>query len=98
MLKLYKNTAQCLHCLDIITSTHVHDYRACKCGKVKVDGGNEYTRRGWSGGLYNDSILDLVEYVDIETGEIFKDSVEVGIRLKIERDERLKMYRSCDLI
>lgn len=39
------NKIQCKFCGDIIESTHVHDFKYCKCGKVAVDGGHEYLRR-----------------------------------------------------
>jgi len=44
-MKLILNAAQCRSCETIIVSTHRHDFRTCKCGKVSVDGGLEYTRR-----------------------------------------------------
>ena len=43
--KILKNIIKCKHCDDIIESTHVHDFKRCKCGAVAVDGGNEYLRR-----------------------------------------------------
>lgn len=39
------NRIRCKSCGDIITSTHVHDFKMCKCGRVAVDGGHEYLRR-----------------------------------------------------
>ena len=44
--------------MDIIESTHVHDFVSCKCGKLCVDGGLEYLRRV---GDFENS-LDLSEY------------------------------------
>ena len=41
------NAAQCLDCLDVIESKHVHDYVRCNCGNVAVDGGRDYIRRGF---------------------------------------------------
>lgn len=43
--KIIKNAAQCLHCMDIIESRFTHDFVACKCGKLMVDGGLDYLRR-----------------------------------------------------
>ena len=43
--KLFINRVLCLHCNDIITSNYRHDYKKCKCGKVMVDGGQDYRRR-----------------------------------------------------
>ena len=40
-----RNSAECLKCGDHIESTHVHDFRYCKCKAVAVDGGREYLRR-----------------------------------------------------
>lgn len=41
------NKAQCLLCGQIIESTHVHDFRTCKCGNLSVDGGHDYIRRAY---------------------------------------------------
>jgi len=40
-----RNVVRCNRCFDIIESVHVHDFVRCKCGKVAVDGGNEYHKR-----------------------------------------------------
>lgn len=45
MAKILINKVQCIHCDDIIESTHRHDFKMCKCGKIGVDGGKEYLRR-----------------------------------------------------
>lgn len=47
MGKIIENKIKCKHCGDIIESTHVHDYKMCKCGKVAVDGGTYYLRRSF---------------------------------------------------
>ena len=47
---------RCKHCDDIITSYHVHDFKYCKCGKVFVDGGNEYLRFGFPQSPWEDHI------------------------------------------
>ena len=61
MKKLKKNAIQCKHCGDIIESTWVHDFKFCSCGKVFVDGGLDYARRG-----YTDSIDDFIEMAEWE--------------------------------
>lgn len=38
--------AQCLDCLDVIESTHRHDFVKCECGNSFIDGGNDYIRAG----------------------------------------------------
>lgn len=55
------NKAQCRNCGDIIESTHVHDFRPCKCGGISVDGGKEYLKRCFKD--YND-IIELSETYD----------------------------------
>lgn len=40
-----RNRIKCKHCGDVIESTHRHDFKYCKCGKVAVDGGADYARR-----------------------------------------------------
>lgn len=34
----------CAKCLDVIRSKHRHDFVVCKCGKIAIDGGSDYTR------------------------------------------------------
>ena len=60
--KLIRNRIRCLHCLEIIESTHVHDFKYCGCGKVFVDGGREYCRYGYPGGNVEDHIEFMAEY------------------------------------
>lgn len=42
---LYRNAAKCKGCLDIVESTHRHDFVTCSCGNLSVDGGHDYPRR-----------------------------------------------------
>ena len=44
--KIVRNAARCRECGDFIESRHVHDFRYCKCGRIFVDGGTQYIRRG----------------------------------------------------
>lgn len=37
---------QCRKCEDIISSSHRHDFKYCKCGEIFVDGGDDYLRVG----------------------------------------------------
>lgn len=37
-----RNRAKCKLCNEIIESFHQHDYVACKCGEIAVDGGQSY--------------------------------------------------------
>ena len=56
--KIKHNKIMCNVCKDIIESSHVHEYRRCKCGKCSVDGGNEYLKRSGHRLLYT----ELSEY------------------------------------
>lgn len=42
---IVKNAIKCNKCGDVIESTHVHDFKWCKCKSVAVDGGLHYLRR-----------------------------------------------------
>jgi hypothetical protein len=45
-MKIIRNAARCKKCGDLIVSTYCHDFVACSCGAIFVDGGREYLRRG----------------------------------------------------
>lgn len=44
---IIRNSAKCLDCNDEIESEYRHDYVACECGNVFVDGGKDYIRHGF---------------------------------------------------
>ncbi len=48
--------AKCKACGDIIESKHRHDSVTCKCGKIFLDGGNDYFRCGYPEGKMEDWI------------------------------------------
>lgn len=58
---VFKNTAKCLICMDVITSTHKHDFVTCSCGNLAVDGGSWYPRRLFA---EPNSYEDMIEYYD----------------------------------
>lgn len=60
MKKILRNAAKCARCQDVIESTHRHDFRACKCGAIMVDGGKDYIRRVGD----FEAMIDLNEYSD----------------------------------
>jgi len=64
MSKIKINKIQCLHCKDIIESTHRHDFKWCRCGKVSVDGGNDYLKRSWYGNNPLSNYKELSEYYE----------------------------------
>lgn len=57
-----KNAIQCKHCGEIIESKSVHDFKTCKCGKIFVDSGHEYLRRGYTNSAEED-FIDLRETI-----------------------------------
>ena len=68
------NRAKCLSCGDIIVSYNRHDYKSCSCGKLSVDGGQDYLRRA-----YNEPLLveEMSIYVDDEY-EIVRENLYRG--------------------
>ena len=60
MKKIKRNAIGCKLCGDVIESTHVHDFKWCKCESIYVDGGKDYLRRG--GDLQD--IVELSEYYE----------------------------------
>lgn len=44
---ILRNSAKCLTCDTEIESVHRHDFKACQCGDLFVDGGKDYIRRGF---------------------------------------------------
>jgi len=58
-VKITKNRIKCVHCHQVIESKHRHDFVTCSCGKVSVDGGFSYLRRGFQNSF--DDFIDLSE-------------------------------------
>ena len=42
---IISNKARCMKCDTIIESLHRHDFKACPCGSLIVDGGTDYIKR-----------------------------------------------------
>lgn len=45
--KIIRNAARCNHCGAVIESKYRHDFKKCSCGRIAVDGGHDYLRRGF---------------------------------------------------
>ena len=45
-MKIISNKARCSICGDVVESKSTHDFQACSCGAIFVDGGHSYLRRG----------------------------------------------------
>lgn len=67
MLKIKSNKIKCTHCGDEIESTHVHDFKWCRCRAVSVDGGRMYLKRSFKNSP-ND-FIDLSEYEYLDKTE-----------------------------
>lgn len=46
--RIIHNRIRCVHCGDVIESEYTHDFKMCCCGRVFVDGGHAYLRRGFT--------------------------------------------------
>ena len=57
--KTARNRIRCKSCGDVIESDYRHDFKSCKCGKVFVDGGSAYQRRGFPGGKPEDHFEEM---------------------------------------
>jgi len=57
---IVRNAVRCLLCNDVIESHYRHDFVACQCGSVCVDGGTSYLKRSGEPDKYE----DLSEYED----------------------------------
>jgi hypothetical protein len=56
---LLSNQAKCVKCGDTPYSSHVHDFRHCKCGAMAVDGGMEYIRRLGDSSLIEEMCISM---------------------------------------
>ncbi len=87
MQKILRNAVQCKTCGDVIESTYTHDFKTCLCGRVCVDGGLDYIRRG-----YIDSKDDYIELSEFEGEENFEvKKPQTGEKVKRPKT-RLKDY------
>lgn len=61
--KIIRNIIKCKNCGDILESTHVHDFKMCKCGDCGVEGGHDYLRRLFR---TDNSYIELSETEEID--------------------------------
>jgi hypothetical protein len=63
----YRNKVRCKFCGDIIESKSLHDFVRCKCGKISVDGGQDYAKFSFPAGMkFADCVEVIREPVDKE--------------------------------
>ena len=67
MGKIIRNVIKCNTCGDVIESTFTHDFKFCSCGRVFIDGGLSYLRRGFQDSP--DDYTDLSEFTDDEKAD-----------------------------
>ena len=63
--KIVKNAARCVHCGDIIESTHVHDFKWCSCKTIAVDGGHQYLKRSFKNSPVDFEDMSQCEEVEV---------------------------------
>jgi len=105
-MPILKNRIQCKKCLDIIESTHVHDFKWCKCRSIAVDGGRDYMKV--CGDMKN--IHDLSEGISDDgkpwptkeqlvltpkENQVMKAAVKKAMKEAMYGVEENKLYRLC---
>ena len=70
---ILSNQVKCLNCGDEPFSAYRHDFKSCKCGRVSVDGGQDYLRRSYKD---NAEYIDLSIQVDELTVEMCMSALE----------------------
>ena len=91
---IVSNQIRCNHCLEQIFSASRHDMKYCTCGKVMVDGGQAYLRRGFEKDRNDYTELSIV--IPKHKVEACVEAVEWG--LKNGRNSlgiALSMLRAC---
>lgn len=51
---------KCKFCGDIIVSLSRHDFKFCKCGKVAIDGGQDYLKTSFPADMKPDDCYEVV--------------------------------------
>ena len=62
--RIVRNRIRCNHCGDVIESEYTWDFNTCQCGKVSVDGGNDYLRRCYTTSKDDYTDLSEVEWIE----------------------------------
>ena len=77
MKKIIRNIIKCNTCGDVIESTYRHDFKSCSCGRVAVDGGHDYLRRG-----FIESQNDFTDLSEFEEGSTIESRKNDTLKLK----------------
>ena len=81
---ILSNQRRCTECGDKPFSRTRHDYRECSCGKVMVDGGQEYLRQSCNDGGESMNIVVDTNHSD-------------GLQAVIERTNLTPFGKVCHL-
>lgn len=87
---LKKNATRCNFCEDVIESTYRHDFKRCSCGKVAVDGGLDYIRRGFTDS--KNDYTELSEYEGEDENEGTRETVPRTVLRAKNRNAKLRDY------
>lgn len=85
---IVSNQIECLSCGDQPFSMSRHDMQLCECGKVAVDGGQEYLRRvggGWKELSISIPIEDMEFIVNEATVSTDSGRNPLGVALAVIR-------------
>jgi len=63
------NAIECPKCADVIYSRARHDYRACKCGEVAIDGGFDYIKVAFK----NKPPKEMEVWVSVSIKDLYQD-------------------------
>lgn len=75
---ILSNQIKCNTCEDKVFSASVHDFRACKCGAVAVDGGMAYLRRVGKIDNYTDMSIEIPDEAYNAAKEAIKWAKDTG--------------------
>jgi len=95
---IIQNEAQCNNCKDIIFSRHRHDFVACKCNAIAVDGGMAYLKRVGKPEDIIERSMSLDDKIINECKEAVQSAIktnrnELGIALAL-----IRVLRDNDLL
>jgi hypothetical protein len=82
--------AQCSKCLDVLESTHRHDFVRCSCGNSFLDGGDDYFRGGGS-------LISYIKDYSISDKKYFNSGREYERERIIKLLEPHAEHRDCEL-
>ena len=67
--ELKVHAIECPKCGDVVFSRAVHDYRACTCGEVAIDGGFDYQKIAFR----TEPPKDVEMWISVSAKDLYKD-------------------------